>query len=66
MTLSEAWKLSEAEQNAVTAHLLADLAAEDDFDRNIAATTDKLAKMAAEALEEHRRGLTMELDPDQL
>jgi hypothetical protein len=63
---SEASKLTEAEQNVLAARLLDELAAEDDFDRKIAATTDKLSKMAKEALDEHRRGLTEELDPDQL
>jgi hypothetical protein len=50
----------------LAARLLSELAAKDDFDREIAATTDKLSKLAAEALDEHRRGLTKELDPDQL
>ena len=63
---SEASKLSEAEQDVLAARLLAELEAEDDFDRRIAATSDKLAKLAAEAIEENRRGLTEELDPDQI
>lgn len=63
---SEASKLPEEDQNVLAERLLAELAAEDDFDRKIAATTDKLARFAAEALDEHRRGLTHELDPDQL
>ena len=44
--------------------LLAELAAEDDFDRAIAGSAHKLAGLAAEALAEHRAGLTEELDPD--
>ncbi len=63
---SEASKLSEAEQDVLAARLLAELEAEDDFDRKIAATSDKLAKLAAEAIDENRRGLTEELDPDQI
>jgi len=63
---AEAAKRSEAEQEVLASRLLAELAAEDDFDRAIAASTDKLAKLAAEALAEHRAGLTEELDPDRL
>jgi hypothetical protein len=50
----------------LASRLLAELAAEDDFDRAIAGSTDELAKLAAEALAEHRAGLTVELDPDRL
>ncbi len=63
---SAASKLSEAEQDVLAARLLAELEAEDDFDRKVAATSDKLAKLAAEAIDENRRGLTEELDPDQI
>jgi hypothetical protein len=44
--------------------LLAELASEDEFDRAIAASSDKLARLAREALAEDRAGLTQELDPD--
>ena len=63
---AEASKLPTAEQDLLASRLLAELAAEDDFDRKIAGSTDKLALLAAEALAEHRAGLTEELDPDQL
>jgi hypothetical protein len=63
---AEASKLSAAEQDLLASRLLAELAAEDDFDRKIAGSTDKLALLAAEALAEHRAGLTEELDPDRL
>jgi len=39
---------------------------EDEFDRAIAASADKLASLANEALAEHRAGQTQELDPDRL
>jgi hypothetical protein len=39
---------------------------EDDFDRAIASSADKLAILARQALAEHRAGLTQELDPDNL
>ena len=61
---AEAAKRSEAEQELLASRVLAELCDEDDFDRTIAASTDKLAKPAAEALAEHRAGLTEELDPD--
>jgi hypothetical protein len=62
---AEASKLPDAEQELLAARLLAELAAEDDFDRKIASSADKLARLAAEALNEHRAGLTEDLDPDQ-
>jgi hypothetical protein len=63
---AEAAKLSAAEQELLASRLLAELAAEDEFDRTIARTSDKLARLAEEALAEHRAGLTEELDPDRL
>jgi hypothetical protein len=62
----EAAKLPADEQDALAARLLAELAAEDEFDRAIASTSGKLAQLANEALAEHRKGQTQELDPDQL
>lgn len=63
---AEASKLSPAEQEVLASRLLAELAADDEFDREIAGSADRLAKLASEALEEHRAGLTEELDPDRL
>ena len=63
---SEAAKLPAQEQDLLAARLLAELAAVDEFDRAIARSSDKLARLAAEALEEHRAGRTQELDPDTL
>jgi hypothetical protein len=63
---AEAAKLPEAEQEVLAARLLAELAAEDDLDRAIAGSSHKLAGLAAEALAEHRAGLTEELRPDNL
>ena len=63
---AEASKLSPAEQEVLASRLLAELGAEDEFDLKIAGSLDKLTKLAAEALEEHRAGLTEELDPDRL
>ena len=46
--------------------LLAELAEEDDFDRAIAASSDKLASLARDALAEHRAGQTEPFSPDAL
>ncbi len=63
---TEAAKRTAQEQDLLASRLLAELAAEDEFDRAIAKSTDKLARLAQEALAEHRAGLTEELDPDRL
>ena len=63
---TEASKLSPSEQDLLASRLLAELAAEDDFDRAIANSSDKLANLAAEAIAEHRAGLSQELDPERL
>jgi hypothetical protein len=63
---AEASKLSDAEQDLLASRLMAELAQEDDFDKKIASSSEKLAKLAIEALAEHKAGLTKELNPDQL
>jgi hypothetical protein len=63
---AKAAKLPAAEQELLAARLLVELAAEDDFDRSLDRSSDKLAGLAREALAEHRAGLTEELNPDQL
>lgn len=60
---AEAAKLPESEQDLLGSWLLAELAAEDDFDRAIACSSEKLGGLAREAIAEHRSGLTEELDP---
>jgi hypothetical protein len=57
-------KLPAEEQDLLASRLLAELAAEDDFDRAIAASSKKLLGLAAEALAEHRSGQTQPLDPE--
>ena len=49
---AEAAKRPVVEQELLASRLLAELTAEDDFDRAITASTDKLARLAAEALTE--------------
>jgi hypothetical protein len=63
---AEAAKLSESEQHVLASRLLAELAAEDEFDRAIAGSSDKLAALARAALAEHRAGQTEDLDPERL
>jgi hypothetical protein len=63
---ARAAELPATEQELLASRLLAELAAEDDFDRALSRSGDKLARLAAEALDEHRAGLTEELDPEQL
>ena len=58
---AEAAKLPAAEQDLLAARLLAELAAEDDFDHTLAQSGDKLALLAAEALAEYQAGQTEDL-----
>jgi hypothetical protein len=62
----QAAKLGEAEQDLLASRLLAELAAEDEFDRTIARTSDKLVGMARAAIAEFRSGQTEELDPEKI
>ena len=63
---AKASELPPAEQDLLASRLLAELAEEDEFDRAIAASSHKLARLAKEALAEYRAGDTQELDPDAL
>jgi hypothetical protein len=62
----EASKLSESEQDALGEWLLAEIESEGEWDRVFARSQDLLARLAKEALAEHRHGQTDELDPDNL
>jgi hypothetical protein len=64
--VSEAAKLSHAEQDALGQLLLDELGSEERWRSLFAGSQDVLAKLADEALEEHRRGETEELVPDKL
>jgi hypothetical protein len=63
---AKASELTTEEQDVLASRLLAELADEDEFDCAIAASADKLARLAQAALDEHRAGQTQELDPDSL
>ena len=62
----EASKLSESEQNALGEWLLEEIESEHEWDRAFARSQDVLARLAKEALAEHHRDETDELDPDKL
>ena len=63
---TEAAKVSESQQEVLASRLLAELANEDDFDRAIAHSSEKLAALAREAIVEHRAGQTQPLDLERL
>jgi hypothetical protein len=63
----EAQKLSESDQEAVGAWLLAELESERRWNELFSRPpSEALKRMAEEALEDHRAGRTTPLDPDQL
>jgi hypothetical protein len=63
---TEAAKRPPQEQDLLASRLMAELAAEDAFDRAIAGSASKLAQLSRQAIEEHRAGNTEELDPERL
>lgn len=60
---AKAAELPPEEQDALALRLLAELEAENDFDRVIASSAHQLTALAQEALEEHRDGRTEVFDP---
>jgi hypothetical protein len=65
--IEEAHKLTEEEQEAVGAWLLAELESERRWDELFSwPPSELLERMAAEALEDFRAGRTTPLDPDRL
>ncbi len=63
---AKAAALPPAEQEVLATRLLAELTDEDEFDRAIAESGNKLANLARQAIGEHRAGLTQNLEPDSL
>ena len=63
---AEAAKRPTQEQDLLASRLLAELSAEDAFDRALAGSESKLAQLSRQAIEEHRSGRTDELDPEGL
>jgi hypothetical protein len=62
----KATQLSSEEQDLLAEFLLAELEADNAFDRAIEESAHKLATLAEEALAEDEAGLTECLDPDRL
>jgi hypothetical protein len=62
----KASELSEAEQDALAASILADLEDERRWSEAFANSQDLLAELAAEAREEYRAGRTLPLDPHRM
>ena len=58
--------LSEREQDVIATLILEELEDEASWDQAFARSQDSIAKLAAEAMREHRDGKTQELDPDKL
>jgi hypothetical protein len=63
---AEASKLPEAEQDFLAERLLSELDSDRQWDEAFAKSGDLLSRLAEEALNEHRAGLTQDLDPDRL
>lgn len=62
----EVAKLPEEEQNTFASWILEELASEQRWEKAFADSQDKLAKLADEALAEHREGKTKVLDPERV
>jgi hypothetical protein len=63
---TEAGKLPEADQDTFAKWLLAEIESERAWQESFARSGSVLKQLADEALEEHLRGETEDLDPDQL
>jgi hypothetical protein len=59
-------RLPRDEQNALAEWLLAELASEEGWRARFAETHNSLSALTREALDEHDRGETEDLDPDSL
>ena len=64
MAIAETSKLPEQEQEAVGALILAELESERHWDELFSKSQDLLSRLAEDARQEHRAGLTEPLDPD--
>ena len=64
--ISEASKLPESEQEAIGAWLLAEMQSETRWNELFAKPAPTLERMADQALQEHKQGQTIPLDPDAL
>ena len=64
--VQKARTLPEAEKNVIATIILEELEDNARWKKAFSKSQDALAKLAAEAMEEDRKGLTKELDPDLL
>lgn len=64
--VEKARKLPDAEQDAIAAIILEELEDEARWEQAFSKSQDALAKLAAEAVEEDKKGETKELNPDSL
>ena len=64
--MAEISKLPQQDQDAFAAWILDEIRAEHRWTRAFEGSQDTLAKLADEALQEHRNGKTTPLDPDRL
>lgn len=64
--IAEVEKLPEAAQDMIASLILAEIDDERRWDEQFAKSHDQLARLVAKALDEHRAGLTIPLDPDRL
>ena len=55
-----------SEQDSIAAMILEEIEEDNRWDESFARSPDLLAKLAAEAMAEHRLGKTQELDPETL
>ena len=63
---AEAVKLPKKDQDKLAKWLLDEIASERKWDEAFARSADQLARLANDAVKEHRKGGTKPLDPDQL
>jgi hypothetical protein len=66
MAIAEVEKLVAEEQDAIAAWILEELESERQWDARLAGSQDMLARLAQEALSEHRAGRTETLSLDEL
>jgi hypothetical protein len=64
--ISEQYSLVENLPSAIAALILEEIEDDNRWDESFARSPDLLAKLAAEAMAEHRAGKTQELDPETL
>lgn len=66
VAFSEVSKLTKSEQDAIAEWLLEELASERRWKKSFMASRRTLVSLAEEAVSEHQRGLSKELDVDKL